>query len=90
MTCPQGTSDLLSLQTSSCHRRTSSFFFFKINLFIYLWLCWVFVAALGLPLVVASGATLRCGAWAYCGGFSCWGARALGAQASVVVTRGLQ
>ena len=36
-------------------------------------------------------ATLRCGAWAsHCGGFSCCGARALGARASVVVARGLQ
>ena len=37
-----------------------------------------------------SGATLRCGAWAsHCGGFSCCGARALGAQASVVVAHRL-
>ena len=36
------------------------------------------------------GATLRCGAQAsHCGGFSCCGARALGARASVVVARGL-
>ena len=35
------------------------------------------------------GATLRCGARAsHCGGFSCCGARALGAWASVVVARG--
>ena len=50
------------------------------------------VAAHGLSLVVASrgGATLRCGVWAsHCGGFSCCGARALGARASVVVVRGL-
>ena len=33
---------------------------------------------------------LRCGAWAsHCGGFSCCGAQALGARASVVVVRGL-
>ena len=33
------------------------FFFFKITfyLFIYLWLCWVFVSVRGLSLVVASG-----------------------------------
>ena len=52
-----------------------------INLFIYFyfWLCWVFVAARGLSLVAASGATLRYGARAsHCGGFSCCGARALG------------
>ena len=42
-----------------------------IYLFIYFWLCWVFVAARGLSLVVASGGTLRCGARAsHCGGFS--------------------
>ena len=45
----------------------------------------------GLSLVVASaGATLHCGAWAsHCGGFSCCGAWALGARASVVVACGL-
>ena len=31
------------------------FFFFLINLFIYFWLCWVFVAVQGLSLVAASG-----------------------------------
>ena len=36
------------------------------------------------------GATLCCGARAsHCSDFSCWGARALGARASVVVARGL-
>ena len=40
-------------------------FFFKINLFIlfiYFWLCWVFVAARGLSLVAVSGgySLLRC------------------------------
>ena len=36
--------------------------FFLINLFIYLWLRWVFVAACGLSLVVVSGdySSLRC------------------------------
>ena len=38
-----------------------------------------------------AGAALRCGAWAsHCGGFSCCGARALGAWASVVVAPGLE
>ena len=38
-----------------------------------------------------AGTTLRCGVRAsHCGGFSCCRARALGAQASVVVARGLQ
>ena len=31
------------------------YFFIFINLFIYLWLCWVFVSVRGLSLVVASG-----------------------------------
>ena len=47
----------------------------------------LFVVVHGLLIVVA---TLRCGAWAsHCGGFSCCGARALGAGASVVVAHGL-
>ena len=61
------------------------------NLFI------LFLAALGLCCCVQAflqlwraGATLRCGVWAsHCGGFSCCGARALGAQASVVAACGL-
>ena len=80
-------------------------FFFKINLFIYLfWLHWVSVAVRGLPLELQrAGATLCCGARAshcggfsccgaqasHCGGFSCCGARALGARASVTVARRL-
>ena len=37
-----------------------------------------------------AGATLCCGVWAsHCNGFSCCGTQALGAQASVVVARGL-
>ena len=62
-----------------------------IYLFIYFWLCWVFVAARGFSLVAArGGAPLRCCEWAsQCGGFSCCRARALGARASVVVARGL-
>ena len=61
-----------------------------LNLFIYFWLCWVFVAAWGLSLVAASRgySSLRCA------GFSLWWllllwARALGVQASVVAARGL-
>ena len=66
-------------------------FFFKfVCLFIYLWLCWVFIASRRLSLVVASGATFCCGAQgSHCGGFSCCGARALGMRASVVVVHGL-
>ena len=45
----------------SCDKRLRSFalqeivFFFKFYLFIYFWLCWVFVSVRGLSLVVASG-----------------------------------
>ena len=34
---------------------TALLLFFKIYLFIYFWLCWVFVSVRGLSLVVASG-----------------------------------
>ena len=40
--------------------------------------------------MLSGGATLCCGVQAsHCGGFSCCGARALGARVSVVVARGL-
>ena len=67
-----------------------SLLFFKsfVYLFIYFRLRWVFVAVCGLSLVAASGGYSSL--WAsHCGGFSCCGARALGARASVVVARGL-
>ena len=78
--------------THTC-KLPQSLFFVLINLFIlfiYFWLRWVFVAARGLSLVVASGgySSLRARA-SRCGGFSCCRARALGAQASVVVASGL-
>ena len=38
------------------------FFFFFLK-FIYFWLCWIFVALCGLPPVVVSRGSLRCGAW---------------------------
>ena len=68
--------------------------FFKINLFIlfiYFWLCWVFIAAHRLYLwLQRAGVTLCCGVRAsHCSGFSCCGAWALGARASVVVAHGL-
>ena len=69
---------------------TWPFLFLKnllIFIFIYFWLCWVFVAAHGLvSLVAVSGAysSLQCVA-SHCGGFSCCEAWALGMQASVVV-----
>ena len=63
----------------------------KINLFIYLWLRWVFIAAHGLSLVVASGGLLFVAVRGRLTAVAslCFGARALGAQASVVVARGL-
>ena len=64
-----------------CYKVNGVFFF---NLF-YFRLCWVFVAVRGLSLVVVSGgySSLRCA------GFSCCGAWALDAWASVVTARGL-
>ena len=44
--------------------------------FIYLWQCWVFVAACRLSLVVVNGA-LPCDVRAHCGGFSCHRTRVL-------------
>ena len=44
------------LGASNTSRPVLSFFFLLRFLFIYFWLCWVFVAALRLPLVAASGA----------------------------------
>ena len=59
--------------------RDTSYFFL---IFFYLRLLWVFIAAWGLSLVLASflwGLRSGCGAWApHCGGFSCCRAQALG------------
>ena len=59
-------------------------------------LIFLFLAELGLhscvnfSLVVASGGYFRCNAQAFHrGGFSCWGAQALGMWASVAVAPGL-
>ena len=64
--------------------------FFELINFIYYLLGWVFVAAHRLSLLAASGgySSWRCVCFS-CGGFSYCGARALGAQASLVVARGL-
>ena len=54
-------------------------FFFNINLFIivYFWLCWVFVAASGLSLAVASGSySLLWSTGCRCVGFSSCGMQA--------------
>ena len=68
-----------------------SFFFINLFiLFIYFWLLWVFIAARGVSLVAASRGYCSFRQQAFhCGGFSCCGAWALGARASVVVARGL-
>ena len=71
------------------------FFFFLTDLFIFIYL---FLAALGLHCCAWAfsscgerGPPPHCGARApHCGGFSCCGAQAPGARASVVVARGLQ
>ena len=74
----------LSQEATSGIETSSSFSFFGLR--------WVFVAARRLSLVGASGgySSLRCTGfslqWLL---FSCCGARALGARASVVVARGL-
>ena len=73
-----------------CIQMRDNFFKLYIYLFIY--------GRIGSSLLHAGflqlqrvGATLHCGARAsHCGGFSCCGARSLGAWASVVVAHGLQ
>ena len=54
----------------------------------YFWLLWVFVAGLSLSLVAGRGYSI-CSVWAYCGGFSCCEAWALGHEGSIVVLHGL-
>ena len=74
-----------------------TFLFIYFLNFIYLFIYVCIFGYIGSPLMRVvflqlgrAGATLRCGARAsHCGGFSCCRARALGAQASVVMTRGL-
>ena len=61
-----------------------------VYLFIYLWLCWVFVSVRGLSLVAASGATLHRGARAsHYHSLSCCGAQAPDAQAQQLWLTGL-
>ena len=67
-----------------------SFIYSFICLFIYFGGCVGSLLLLaGFLQLQQAGATLGCGARAsHCGGFSCCGAQALGAQASVVAARG--
>ena len=69
-------------------RNLNSFFF--LNLFIIFGCVGSSLLRVGFLQLWRAGATLCCGAQAsHCGGFSCCRARAPGAQASVVVARGL-
>ena len=77
------------------HLQSSFLFGSEAFLFLYKFI-YLFLAALGHRCCAGFlqlqrvGATLRYGAQAsHCGGFSCCGARALGAWASVVAARGL-
>ena len=79
------------LELLFCTYWTGFFFFFLINLLIYFWLSWVFVAACRISLVAASGgySSLRCVGFSLRRllllrttgsrhtGFSSWGSRAL-------------
>ena len=77
----------LAVAWNQSHRN----FYFNIILFSYLGPRWVFIALCRLPLGVASGATLPCGAQAsHYSGFSCFRAPALGTQSSVLAPRGLR
>ena len=65
------------------HAFSILFFFFLINLFIYFWLRWVFIATHGLSLVVSGDcSSLWCAGFSLrstdsrCAGFSSCGARA--------------
>ena len=71
-----GMSSMLMNQHCTVNERLY-FYFLNLFLFIYFWRHWVFVAACGLSLVAVSGgySSLQCI------GFSCCGARALGARA---------
>ena len=72
------------METQKTLKSQSSLFFFLIFYLFY----FLFLSALGLRCCV--WAFSSCGAQAsHCSAFSCWGAQALGAWASLVVARGL-
>ena len=63
---------------------------FKIYLFIYFWLCWVFTAVQAFLCLQQMGVLSSCSPRAsHCGGFSCCGARAVGRGGSAVAALGL-
>ena len=77
---------------SSVRDRGDFFFNNVVCLFVYIYGCiGSLLLRAGFLQLPQAGATLHCGArTSHYSGFSCCGARALGAQASVVVARGLQ
>ena len=74
-----------------CTNGGAPYLFLKNNsgLFIYFWLCWVFVAGLAFLWLYRVGATLHCLAQAACCSGFCCRAPAPGYRASVVVACGL-
>ena len=86
-------SKIIVILRNICLSNSYFILFFLINLFIY----YLSLAALGL--CCCAWAFSSCGEWgllfvvvrgaSHCGGFSCCGAQALGARASVVVARRL-
>ena len=86
---------ILSFHLQHGHKLANLFHYilFLKNLFIlftYFWLHWVFVLCTGFLQLRRAGTPLRCSARAsHCSGFSCCGAWALGARASVVIAHGL-
>ena len=67
-----------------------NFFFNKFTYFFIFGCVGSLLLRAGFLQLRQAGATLCCSAWAsHCGGFSCCGARVLGARTSVVVARGL-
>ena len=65
-------------------------FLFYVILFIYFWLCWVFIALQVFPSCGEQELLSSCSARAsHCSGFSCCRAQALGARAPAAVAHGL-
>ena len=80
------------------HLMMNSFFFLILKakhlfvkiIYLFIWLCWFFVAVHGLSLVAVSRDYSSCDACAgHCSGFSCFRAQALGARVSIVVAHWL-
>ena len=79
------------IEISECDFLKKLFLNFKKYVFLYLWLCRVFIAVSAFSPHSEWGLLSSCGVWAsHFGGLSCCRAWAIGAQASVVATRGLR